>query len=89
MSIETQRRRVLSDWRIVMVSQKTHPIMYQIEPAETERYIEKSQCCTKGYITVKIPIGNRIITKWQEQVRPVDQTDDQWRVVRQWTEAEM
>ena len=89
MSIETQRRRVLSDWRIIMVNQTTSPIMYQIEPAEIERCIEKSRCGTKGYITLRIPIGTRIITKWEEQVRPVNQTDDQWRVVRQWTEAEM
>jgi hypothetical protein len=60
--------------------------MYQIEPPQ--RFIGKPQCLS-GYITVKIPIGNRIITKWQEQVRPIDQTDDQWYVVRQWTEAEM
>lgn len=86
MSVETQRRCILSEWRIMMVSQTCHPIMYQIEPPQ--RFIGKPQCLS-GYITVKIPIGNRIITKWQEQVRPIDQTDDQWYVVRQWTEAEM
>jgi hypothetical protein len=87
MSVETQRRRVLSEWRIIMVSQTTYPIMYQIE--RPNRWEENPRWFAEGYATVKIPIGNRILTKWQEQVRPLDHQNNQWYVVREWTEAEM
>jgi len=71
-----------------MVSQTSYPIMYEIEQSP-QRCVEKPPWFADGYVTVRIPIGNRIITKWQEQVRPIDCVDDQWHVVRQWTEAEM
>ncbi len=87
MSLETQRRRILSDWRIIMVSQTSYPIMYNIE--RLERSEEKPRGFGKDYVVVKIPLGNRIITKWQEQVRPIDNENNQWHVVREWTEAEM
>ncbi len=87
MSVETQRRCILSEWRIIMVSQTSYPIMYQIK--RPEKSPDRARWFSEGYISVKIPIGNRIITKWQEQVRPIDSNDDQWHVVREWTEAEM
>lgn len=87
MSLETQRRLILSEWRIVMVSQTTNPIMYQIY--RPQRPEEASQWFETNYASVKIPLGSRIITKWQEQVRPLDTENNQWRVVREWTETEM
>jgi hypothetical protein len=70
-----------------MVSQTTYPIMYKIDrPLQSE---EKPRWFAEGYAVVKIPLGNRIITKWQEQVRPIDSKNGEWRVVREWTEAEM
>lgn len=87
MSLETQRRCIPSEWRIVMVSQTTYPIMYKID--RPSRLEEKPRWFAEDYVTVKIPIGNRILTKWQEQVRPVDKKTDKWYVVREWTEAAM
>ncbi|CAF3874573.1 unnamed protein product [Rotaria magnacalcarata] len=87
MSLETQRRLLLSEWRLVVVSQTSHPIMYRIERPLLSR--EELRCFPGKYAIVKIPLGNRIITKWQEQVRPLDDDDDQWYVVREWTEAEI
>jgi len=87
MSLETQRRLILSEWRVVMVSQTSNPIMYKMyRPQRSE---EASGWFPTNYALVKIPIGNRIITKWQEQVRPIDNENNQWQVVREWTEAEM
>ena len=87
MSIETQRLRMLSEWRIIMVSQTSYPILYQIQ--RPQRSIEQPRWFAEDYVAVKIPIGNRIITKWQEQVRPVGTNDNRWYVIREWTEAEM
>ncbi|CAF0721683.1 unnamed protein product [Rotaria sp. Silwood1] len=87
MSLETQRRLILSEWRRVLVSQTSYPLMYKIERAPQSE--EELQWFSAKYAIVKIPLGNRIITKWQEQVRPIDNDDDQWYVVREWTEAEM
>ena len=93
MSLETQRRVILSEWRVVMVSQTSNPIMYKIE--RPGRSGEASRWFAANYATVKIPLGNRIITKWQEQVRPIEnennqsELNNQWHVVREWTEAEM
>jgi len=70
-----------------MVSQTSYPIMYKIE--RPHRSDENPRWFAENYAVVKIPLGNRIITKWQEQVRPIDNTNDQWYVVREWTEAEM
>ena len=76
MSLEIQKRVLLSEWRVVMVSQTSYPTMYTLDrPAQ--------------HATVKIPLGSRIITKWQEQVRPIESENEQWYVVREWTEADM
>ncbi|CAF1208870.1 unnamed protein product [Adineta steineri] len=75
MSLETQRRFILSEWRIVMVSQTSYPIMYKID--RPLRSNEASQSFGTNYAAVKIPLGNRIITKWQEQVRPIDNENEQ------------
>jgi hypothetical protein len=61
--------------------------MYKIE--RPQRSEQNPRWFAEGYAAVKIPLGNRIITKWQEQVRPIDNPNDQWHVVREWTEAEM
>lgn len=89
MSIETERRCVLSEWRVVLVSQTSFPIMYKIDrPKKTK---ENPRWFAEGYAAVRVPIGSRILTKWQEQVRPIDENDThhQWYVVREWSEAEM
>jgi hypothetical protein len=93
MSVETQRRCIPSEWRIVMVSQTSYPIMYKLErPRQSEGL---SQWIAGGYAEVKIPLGSRIITKWQEQVRQISNENDhselnnRWYVIREWTEAEM
>ncbi|CAF2715751.1 unnamed protein product [Rotaria sp. Silwood2] len=87
MSLETQRRLILSEWRIVLVSQTSYPLMYRIARAPQSE--EELQWFSAKYAIVKIPLGNRVITKWQEQVRPIEDGNDQWYVVREWTEAEM
>ncbi|CAF0885972.1 unnamed protein product [Rotaria sordida] len=87
MSLETQRRLILSEWRKVLVSQTSYPLMYTIERLPQSK--EELQCFSTKYAIIKIPLGSRIITKWQEQVRPIDNDNDQWYVVREWTEAEM
>lgn len=88
MSIETQRRLLLSEWRTVLVSQMSYPLMFKYERPDLSQ--EELRSFPEKYVTVKIPLGNRIITKWQEQVRPMGDDDhSQWHVVREWTEAEM
>ena len=87
MPLEAHRRLILSEWRIVLVSQTSYPLMYKIErPVQSEHGL---QWIAAGYAVMKIPLGGRIITKWQEQVRPMENNDNQWYVVREWTEAEM
>jgi hypothetical protein len=87
MSVETQRRCIPSEWRIVMVSQTSYPIMYTIE--QPRRCEQGPRWFAANYASVKIPLGNRILTKWQEQVRSMDDGNDKWYVVREWNEAEM
>ncbi|UJR26201.1 hypothetical protein I4U23_007544 [Adineta vaga] len=88
MSLETERRVMLSEWRVVMVSQTSYPITYKLD--------RPSSTLPTHYAAVRIPLGNRIITKWQEQVRPIENENnesesnqDQWYVVREWTEADI
>ena len=85
MSVEIYRRYLLSEWRIIMISQTSYPIMYKMK--QFDRALDKARSSGEDYITLKIPISNRILTKWQEQVRPIEGDDQQWHVVREWTEA--
>ena len=70
-----------------MVSQTSYPIMYKI--VQPQRSEVEPRWIAANYAIVKIPLGNRILSKWQEQVRPMENGSDQWYVVREWNEAEM
>ena len=93
MSADTQHRRVLSEWRTIMISQTTYPLVYKID--RPRRAGHGPRWFADDYAHVQIPHGQRIVTKWQEQVRQVHDEnspakhENPWRIVREWSEAEI
>ena len=80
-----------------MISQTIYPIMSKPGSAllSTATIKQEPRWMGTSYDDLRIPLGHRVLTKWQEQVRALNSEDDllesnqRWYVVREWTEAEM